>query len=183
VQPSPSSLAFFPLSVSAAERSRRCTSVQLQPQADPLGEFRGREGGAAAKEWIVNQFATPAVVQDRAPHEVNRLLRWMIEFIFVASTQDEFGIGRRPDCGVLAGLALPRSVLFSDIPGWLVLKPVVRAREHGSAFVLDDLLVMNEADAHQRVKDFPREPRSMPDVGCRLGTRAKHPTNPPAYRR
>ena len=86
VRPSPSSVAFLPVSV-----CQRCTihvdvlRIQLDAEADALGQFRGRQRGAAAEERIVNQFAALEVVQDRAPHQLDRLLRGVIELLLVAS--------------------------------------------------------------------------------------------------
>ena len=59
--------------------------IQLDSAADALGEFRGRQRRAAAQERLVHQFAALGVVQDRAPHQLDRLLRRVIELLLVAS--------------------------------------------------------------------------------------------------
>ncbi len=75
-----------------------------------------------------------------------------------------FGDGESPDRRILAGLPEPRRVLLANVPARLVLKPVVRAREHCPALVPDDLLVVQEADAQQAIKNLASELRSVPDV-------------------
>src|SRR5260370_4824529 len=75
-----------------------------------------------------------------------------------------FGDGESPDRRILAGLPDPRRVLLANVPARLVLKPGVRAREHCPALVPDDLLVVQEADAQQAIKNLASELRSVPDV-------------------
>jgi len=57
--------------------------IEFDPIADSFRQFRGCERGAATEEWIVNQFTTPEVVQDRAPHEIHGLLCRMIELVLI----------------------------------------------------------------------------------------------------
>src|SRR5262249_27290178 len=64
--------------------------IQLEAVADALGYLRGGERRPAAEEWVVNEFATPEVVQDWASHQINRLLRRVIEFVFVRAAHNEF---------------------------------------------------------------------------------------------
>ena len=64
VRPSPSSLAFFPLSV-----CQRCTTtstyfVQLEATTDPLRQIGGCQCGPTAQERFVHQLAALRVVQD-----------------------------------------------------------------------------------------------------------------------
>src|SRR5262249_39310115 len=119
---------------------------------------------AAAQEWLINQFAALRMVQDRAPHQFNRLLRRVIELVFVGAAHDELRGRRSPDCRIFAGLPVPGRVLFPDEPAGLMLKPIKSAREDRSSFVPNDLLVVNEADAKKPVQDLASELRSMPDV-------------------
>src|SRR5205085_836913 len=101
---------------------------------------------------------------DRAPHQLDRLLRGMVEFFLFRSAHYEFWRRRIPNGRVFAGLPEPRSVLLPDIPAGLVLEPVVRPREHGPAFIPDDLLVMKEPNPEQAIEDLPGEFRCMPNV-------------------
>ena len=66
----------------------------------------------------------------------------MIELLLVGTPHDEFGRRAGPDRGILAGLAVPGRVLFSDVPARLMLKPIVCARQHRALLVPDYLLVV-----------------------------------------
>jgi hypothetical protein len=46
-----------------------------------------------------------------------------------------------------------------------MLKPVVSSREHGSAFVPDDPLVVKESDPQQAIQNLAGEFRGVPDIG------------------
>ena len=89
--------------------------------------------------------ATIPLVQDGLPHQPDRFLGRMIEFLLIRSAHDELRRGRIPDGGVLARLAVPGCVLLPHKPAWLVGKPVGRPREVGPAFIPDDLLMVHEA--------------------------------------
>src|SRR3954453_19491990 len=88
--------------------------VELDSAADPLREFRGGQRCPAAKEGLVHQLPTLYVVQDWAPHEIDRLLSGVVILLFVGAAHDELGRGRCPNRGVLAGLPEPGSVLPTD---------------------------------------------------------------------
>src|SRR5262249_20404202 len=130
----------------AEHRDVAVLRILLDSVANPLSRLGGRESRSAADERVINQFAAPGVVQDRAPHQLDRLLRRVVEFFFVGATHDELRGGRIPDRRVLASLAEPRRVFLSDVPAGLMLKPVVRPGEHGASLVPDDLLMVQEAD-------------------------------------
>src|SRR5262249_56631742 len=42
--------------------------IELDAQTHALGQFRGRQGGPTAQEWLVDQFASLGMVQDRATY-------------------------------------------------------------------------------------------------------------------
>jgi len=54
------------------------------PRSVPRGE-----SGAAAQERLVHQLAPLGLVQDRAPRQLDRLLRRMVEFLLVRAAHDE----------------------------------------------------------------------------------------------
>ncbi len=90
----------------------RVLRIEFHSTADPFGDFGGGQCCATTHKRFVHQLATLRMVQDRAPHQIDRLLRWVIEFRFVRSTHDEFRRWRVPYRRVLTGLAEPGSVLF-----------------------------------------------------------------------
>ncbi len=75
-----------------------------------------------------------------------------------------FGDGESQIGRVLARLPEPGRVLLPDIPARLMLKPIVGPGQYGPAFVPNDLLVMQKADAQQAIENFPRELRGMPHI-------------------
>src|SRR5579859_4395878 len=139
--------------------------IKFQPVADTLGQFGSGERSTGTQERVIHEFATPEMVQDRAPHQLDGLLRGVIVFVLVRAAHNELGRRRIPDRGVLAGFAEPGCVLLPDIPAGLVLEPVVRARKDGSTFVPNDLLVVKKSDTQQAVQNLAREFAGVPDVG------------------
>ena len=84
VRPSPSSVASLPLQfLPALDDDVNVLRIELDAVADALGEFGGGQRGAAAQERLVHQLAPLGVVQDRAPHQIDRLLRRVIELLLV----------------------------------------------------------------------------------------------------
>ena len=71
--------------------------VELHAVANPFRKFRGRERSAAAQEWVINQFTSPEVIDDWAPHEIHWLLCRMVELVFLGAAHDELGRWRIPD--------------------------------------------------------------------------------------
>ncbi len=116
--------------------------IQLDPVTDPLGGFRGCQSSAASEKGLVHRFAALGVIQQRAPHQIHRLLRWMIVLLLIGAAHDEFGRRAGPDRGILARLAEPGSILFPDIPAGLMLKPIVRACKNSPPLVPNNLLVV-----------------------------------------
>src|SRR5262249_18832261 len=120
--------------------------------ADPVGHLGGRQRGATAEKWVINDFTALEVVQDRPAHQVDRLLRRMIEFVLAAAAHDELRGWRYPNGGILAGLTEPGSVRLPREPARLMLKPVKRSCQDRARFIPDDLLVVYEADAEQPIQ-------------------------------
>jgi len=61
----------------------------LDAAADALRQFRGGERRTASEKRVIDQVASFGVIQDRAPHQIHRFLRWVIKFFFVRSAHDE----------------------------------------------------------------------------------------------
>src|SRR5688572_22693517 len=131
--------------------------VELQAVADSTGRLGRRERCPAAEERLIDQLTGLGVVQNRSAHQLNRLLCWMIELLFIRATHDELRRWRTPDCRVLAWLPEPRCVFLSHIPAGLMLEPIVRSCEHCPALVPDDLLMVQRADPQQAIEDLSRE--------------------------
>src|SRR5437016_1747847 len=131
--------------------------IEFYAIADALGQFSSGERRATPQEGFIYYFAAIDVIQDRAPHQLDRFLRGVIKLLLIGSTHDELGGWRIPDCGAFARLSEPRRVLFSHVPTRFVLIPVVRSRQHDAALVPDDLLRIKESDVKQPVQHFARE--------------------------
>ena len=144
----------------AQDRDIHVLRIEFDSAADAPGQLGGGERCAAAEERFVDQFAALGVIEDRAPHQLDRLLRRMVELLFVRSAHDEFGRRRVPDRRVLAGLAEPGRILLADVPAGFVLIPIVRSRQNGPAFIPDNLLRIQKSDSQQTVENLA-EYRSM----------------------
>src|ERR1700722_6919661 len=94
----------------------------------------------------------------------------MIPLLIIRATHDELRRRRVPDGRVLAGLAKPGSVFLSDEPARLMLEPIQRPCQHGSALVPNDLLMVNESYLQQSVQHLARELGGVPNI-CGLETR------------
>jgi len=81
-------------------------------------------GYSTSQKRLIDQLANFRVVQDRAPLQFHWLLRRVVELVLVGAAHDELGRRRRPNPGVLAGLAIPGLVLLPDKPARLVLEPI-----------------------------------------------------------
>src|SRR5580693_7793462 len=106
--------------------------IEIYAKADALCDLGGHHGGSGTKERIEDQFTALRVIQYRTPHQLEWLLRRVIEFFFLRATHDEFRGRHSPHSGILAGLSEPRCVLFPDVPAGLMLKPIVGSREYCS---------------------------------------------------
>src|SRR5215831_7792020 len=105
------------------------------------------------------------MVQNRSPHQLDRLLRRMIELLLVRTAHDEFRTRGIPDRGVLAGFAVPGRVLLPHLPARLMLIPVMSPSKDRPALVPDDLLWIEETNAEQPVQHFACIDTGVPDVG------------------
>ena len=138
--------------------------IELQSTAHALSQFRRGQRGTAAKERLVHQFALLGVIQNRAPHQFDRLLCGVVEFVLLRATHDELGRGTPPDRGVFAGFPKPGSFLFSDIPAWLVLPMIIPTREHEVLLNPNNLRPDLKSCGNQAVLDNARMKGSVPDI-------------------
>jgi hypothetical protein len=58
--------------------------IEFHAVADALGQVSGGERRATPQEGLINHFAALGVIQNRAPHQLHRLLRGMIKFLLIA---------------------------------------------------------------------------------------------------
>src|ERR1019366_1851444 len=137
----------------ASDHDVNIAGIQFHSTADPIRLFRCHECGAAAEKRLVHEFAPPGVVQNRTPHQLHRLLGRMIELLLLGTAHHELGGWGTPDGRVLAGFAIPGSVLPSHVPAGLMLKPVMGPRQDHAALVPDDLLMMLKADPQKSVQN------------------------------
>ena len=78
-------------------RNIRIFRIDVDAVADSPGNLGRHHRRSRTEEWIVNQFVTFGVVQDWAPHQLQRLLSGVIALFFFGTTHNEFGRGRVPD--------------------------------------------------------------------------------------
>src|SRR5689334_83048 len=74
--------------------------IKLHSATNAFRELRRGECRATTKERIVDKLATFGVIQNRAAHQLNRLLTGMIMLLFIRSAHDEFGRRNLPDSRV-----------------------------------------------------------------------------------
>src|SRR6185436_7015579 len=108
--------------------------------ADAVRDLCGGERRTGTQKWVIDQFATLGVVQDWPPHQLDRLLCGVIEFLLLRSAHNELWGWGIPDRRAFARLSEPGRVLFPHVPAGFVLIPVVRSRQHDPALVPNDLL-------------------------------------------
>ncbi len=107
------------------------------------------------------------MVKDRAPHQLNRLLRGVVELLLIRSTHNELRRWRIPDRRVLACLPEPGRIFLSDIPAGLMLEPIMSPSKYRSSLVPDDLLMMEKTNPQQAIEDLTGELRGVPYI-CHL---------------
>src|ERR1019366_3457381 len=78
--------------------------IDLDAIADAFGDFRGRQGRPRSQERLIHQFPTLRVIQDRPPHELDRLLGPVAgDLIFgVAVPAEGIQVGHLPHRGLRA---------------------------------------------------------------------------------
>src|ERR1700739_1844153 len=70
--------------------------AQLQTAADAAGHLGRDQAGARAEKWFIDQLAGPAVVDDRAAHALDRLLRAVAPALLALAIAERIVVGDLP---------------------------------------------------------------------------------------
>jgi hypothetical protein len=72
----------LPASIKGLTACARAILPPFQPEAYALGHLRRGERGPAAEERVVQELTALQVIENRPAHELDGLLRRMIELVF-----------------------------------------------------------------------------------------------------
>src|SRR5205085_3249745 len=84
--------------------------ADLETDAGAAGHFGRYQARARTEERVIDQLAGPAVVDDRTPHALDRLLRAVSPALLALSISARIVVGDLPHGGLLA-VTLPLSSL------------------------------------------------------------------------
>src|SRR5215472_11499412 len=142
------------------------SGAELETVAEAAGHFGGNHARARAEKRVIDQFAGPAVVDDRAAHRFDRLLRAMPPALLAPRAAERIVVGKLPDrclgavAGPVAGLALAHGV-----PAAYVLPVIIAAAQREMLLRPDDLSAQLEPATRQAGGDDIAVHRPMPDIG------------------
>jgi len=114
--------------------------VKLETIANAAGHFGRYQSRARAEKRVVDHLAGPAVVDDRAPHAFDRLLRAVAPGVLVLRVTKRVVTGNLPDRR-LPAVARPVAAFASAhrVPAGLVLPVVIAAAQYEMLFKPTDL--------------------------------------------
>src|SRR5215471_12380188 len=142
------------------------SGAELETVAAAAGHFGGNQARARAEKRVIDQLAGPAVVDDRAAHRFDRLLRAMPPTFLAPRAAERIVVGELPDrrlravAGPVAGLALAHGV-----PAAFVLPVIIAAAQREMLLRPDDLSAQLEPATRQAGGDDIAVHRPMPDIG------------------
>src|SRR5215472_9239384 len=142
------------------------SGAELETVAEAAGHFGGNHARARAEKRVIDQLAGPAVVDDRAAHRFDRLLRAMPPTLLAPRAAERIVVGELPDrclravAGPVAGLALAHGV-----PAAFVLPVIIAAAHREMLLRPDDLRAQLEPASRQPGGDDIAVHRPMPDIG------------------
>src|SRR5215472_2465550 len=126
------------------------SGAELETAAQAAGHFGGDQARARAEKRVIDQFAGPAVVDDRAAHGFDRLLRAVAPTLLAPRAAERIVVGELPDgrlravAGPVAGLALAHGV-----PAAFVLPVIIAAAQREMLLRPDDLSAQLEPASRQ----------------------------------
>src|SRR5215469_5246132 len=142
------------------------SGAELKTVAAAAGHFGRYQAGARAEKRVIDQFAGPAVVDDRAAHRLDRLLRAVPPNFLALRAAKRIVVGELPDCrlravaGPVAGLALAHGV-----PAAFVLPVIIAAAQREMLLRPNDLSAQLKPASRQPGGDDIAVRRPMPDIG------------------
>src|SRR5205823_9749051 len=139
--------------------------ADLDTDAGAAGHFGCDQARARTEKRIVDQFAGPAVVDDRAPHAVDRLLRSVPPALLALSITERIVVGDLPYRGLLAvTLPLARLALAHRVPAIFMTPMVVAAAQCKMLLDPDDLRPRRQSASRQIGADHTAMQRPVPDI-------------------
>src|SRR6516165_6270162 len=137
----------------------------LETAAAAAGHFGRDQAGAQPKKRVIDQLAGPAVVDDRAAHALDRLLRAVAKALFALSIAEWITIGDLPDCGLRA-VALPVAglALAHGVPAAFVLPVIIATAQREMLLRPDDLRAQLEPTSCQPDGGDVAEQSRVPDI-------------------
>src|SRR5215471_7600509 len=142
------------------------SGAELETAAEAAGHFGRNQARARAEKRVIDQLAGPAVVDDRAAHRFDRLLRAMPPTLLAPRAAKRIVVGEFPDrclravAGPVAGLALAHGV-----PARLMLPMIIAAAQREMLLRPDDLRAQLEPATRQPGGGDIAMHRPMPDIG------------------
>ena len=93
--------------------------VELKPVAEAAGHLRGDRTGARAEKRVIDHLAGTRVVDDRAAHAFDGLLRAVSPTVLALRVAKRVVVGDLPECRLatiaLPGLTLPSRTAYQQV--------------------------------------------------------------------
>src|SRR6516162_1485378 len=139
--------------------------VELEAVTDPAGHFGGNNARARAEKRVIDQLAGPAVVDHRAPHTLDRLLRAMPPAVLALSITERIVIGALPE-RCLGPVTLPMAglALAYGVPAAFVLPVIIAPAQCEMLLGPDDLSAHLQPASRQAGGDDVAVHRPVPDI-------------------
>ena len=140
--------------------------IEFDPVADPTGDLGRDQARARAEKWVIDHLTGPAVVDDRAAHAFDRLLRAVPPARLTPRTAEWIVVGDFPDRRLgaaalpVAGLALPYRV-----PAGFVLPVIIAPAQCEVLLNPEDLSAQLQPASHQTGGDDVAAQSSVPNIG------------------
>ena len=140
--------------------------AELETVADAAGHFGGDQARARAEKRVIDRLAGPAVVDDRAAHALDRLLRAVPPALLALPVAERIVVGDLPDRGLRA-VALPVAglALAHRVPAGFVLPVVIAAAQGEVLLGPDDLSAQLQPAGRQIGGHDIAVQRAVPDIG------------------
>src|SRR5215471_1006912 len=137
----------------------------LQTAADAASHFGGDQARAGAEKRVIDQLGRPAVVDDRATHALDRLLRAMPPALLALWIAKWVVVGDLPHGGLLAvTLPVARLALTHRVPAVFMTPMVMAAAQRKMLLDPDDLRPRLQPASRQIGADHVAVEGSVPNI-------------------
>src|SRR6516162_299932 len=139
--------------------------ADLETAADAAGHFGRDQARARTEKRIIDQLAGPAVVDNRAAHALDRLLRGVPPALLALSIAKRIVVGDLPHSGLLAAtLPVAWLALAHRIPAGFMAPMVVAPTQGEMRFGPNDLSAQLEPAGGQIAADYVTVQRPVPNI-------------------